>query len=335
MKPSIHETAVSTVDSTFQTSTSQFRYTRTFKGDNMKRRTFIKATSGLAAAGLASTLARPLMAIPDYLPADSKYLDTLGLQLWTVRNQMEKNKENTLHAIAEAGYKQVELGDTSTAAELLPICNDLGLKITSSFLNWAAICTPGAKDVPSLEQVLEESTNAGLKHLVFGYINKDNRKTADQYKQHAETANKFGEKCNAAGIKLCYHNHSFEFEKIDGDQTGYDILIDRFDNEQCKFEVDVFWVKLGGWDPLETLNRLKGRVTQVHLKDLKQGAQVCYDESKVPHEDFKECGNGTIDMAKVLEISEKIGVEQCHVEQDQSPDPIVSIGQSIQHLNAL
>jgi sugar phosphate isomerase/epimerase len=298
----------------------------------MKRRTFLKTT---AAAGVAATLSQPLLAIPNLIPQDSKYKDTIGLQLWTVRNQMAEDKKATLKAIADAGYKQVELGDTNTAAELIPICKDLGMNVTSSFLNWAAICTPGAKDVPTLDKVLEEAKAAELKHLVFGYINKENRATADHYKKHAETANKFGEKCNAAGIKLCYHNHSFEFEKIEGEKTGFDLLMELFDNDCCKFELDVFWAKLGGWDPIETLNKLDGRVTQVHLKDLIKDAEICYDEGKVPHEAFKELGNGTIDMAEIMTVSEKIGVEQCHVEQDQSPDPIVSIGQSMTHLKTL
>ena len=73
----------------------------------------------------------------------------------------------------------------------------------------------------------------------------------------------------------------------------------------------------------------------MHLKDLKVGTKVFYDEGQVPHDAFKELGSGSIDMAKVLKVAETIGVEQCHVEQDQSPDPIQSIGQSIAHLNSL
>ncbi len=300
----------------------------------MKRRTFI-ITSSIAAAGVAASLSRPLMAFPNWIPQNSKYKDTIGLQLWTVRNQMEKDKQGTLKAIADAGYKQIELGDTNTAAELVPMAKDLGMDVMSSFLNWEAICTPDAKDVPSLDSILEEAHKAELKHLVFGYIGKENRKTADQFKQHAETANKFGEKCNDAGIQLCYHNHSFEFAKIEGEKTAFDLLMELFDNDCCKFELDVFWAKIGGWDPIETLKKLDGRVTQVHLKDLLKGAEICYDEGQVPNEAFKELGNGTINMAEVLAVSEKIGVELCHVEQDQSPDPIASIGTSMKHFRSL
>ena len=81
--------------------------------------------------------------------------------------------------------------------------------------------------------------------------------------------------------------------------------------------------------------KLDGRISQLHLKDLKKGAEVCHDEGKVPNEAFKELGNGSIDMAAIMNLGEKIGVEQCHVEQDQSPDPIASIGESMKHLGTL
>ena len=296
----------------------------------MRRRTFIKATSGMTAAGLVASLARPLMAFPQ----ESMYKDTIGLQLWTVRNQIKENKKKTLKAVADAGYKQVELMDVLDAKEQLPICNDLGLKVTSAFFNWQAICKP-EKKVPTLDSIADTAAAAGLKHLVFGYIGKGHREKADQYKSYAETSNKFGELLKKSGIQLCYHNHSFEFAKVDGEKTGYDLLIELIDAEKCKFELDVFWAKVGGWDPIETLEKLKGRVSQVHLKDLKKDTPVSYDEGKVPHEAFKELGNGTIDMTKILAKSQEIGVEQCHIEQDQSPDPIDSIGQSIKHFNSI
>ena len=297
----------------------------------MKRRDFLKATAGAGALGLTASLARPLVA----MPADSKYKDTIGLQLWTVRNQLKEDKESTLKAVADAGYHQVEFGDVGQGLELEPICKELGLKMTSSFINWQSICNPKNKNAPSLESLIEDAKKLGLKHLVFGYIAKNYRQTADQYRTYIERSNQFGEMCQSADIQLCYHNHAFEFEKLEGDKTGFDLFIEGFDPKNCKFELDVFWAKIGGWAPCETLKRLDGRVSQVHLKDLKIGAQVCYDEGKVPHDAFKELGNGSIDMAKVMAIAEQIGVEQCHVEQDQSPNPITSISQSIAHLHTL
>ena len=297
----------------------------------MQRRDFLKTTAGASALGLTASLARPLMAIP----ANSKYKANIGLQLWTVRNELKEDKQATLKSVADAGYQQVEFGGVDQGLELQPICKDLGLKMTSSFINWQAICNPANKNAPALESLIEDAKKLELKHLVFGYIGKKYRQTAEQFHSYIDRSNQFGEMCKKAGIQLCYHNHAFEFEKIEGNKTGFDLFIEGFDPESCKFELDVFWVKIGGWDPYRTLKRLNGRVSQVHLKDLKLGAQVYYDEGQVPHDSFKELGNGSIDMAKVMKISEAIGVEQCHVEQDQSPDPIKSIGQSIAHLNSL
>ena len=111
--------------------------------------------------------------------------------------------------------------------------------------------------------------------------------------------------------------------------------MEEFDNDLVKFELDVFWAKLGGWDPIETMKKLGDRITQVHLKDPKEGTAVIYDEGKVPAEAFQECGDGSIDMGEVMKLASEIGAVYCHVEQDQSPDPIASIGQSIDYLKGL
>ena len=312
----------------------------------MKRRTFLKTTSAVAATALTASLARPLLAMPE----DSEYLDTIGLQLWTVRNQMAKDKKATLKAVADAGYHQVELMDVLDGKELLPICKDLGLKVTSAFMNWQSICNPSGKDVPSLEEIVEAAHEYELEHLVFGYVGKGHRETADDYKKMADACNELGESCNKHKIQLCYHNHAFEFEKIgelkskekdkdgkikDDRPTGFDLFMEHFDNEKCKFELDVFWALQGGWDPIETLEKLDGRVTQVHLKDLIKDADVIYDEGKVPKKNYQALGDGVIDMAEVLKVSKKIGVQQCHVEQDESEDPLKSINKSIKHLHTL
>lgn len=292
----------------------------------MHRREFVK----LSATALTASLARPLFALPENDP----YFSTIGLQLWTVREQMKKDAAGTIKAIADAGYKQVEIGDPADK-DLIKLAKDNGMNVTSSFINWEVLGNPDSEVYGKFDSLLESAVENGLKHLVYGYVGKGCRETVDQYKQMAEKSNAAGESCTNAGIQLCYHNHAFEYEKIDGDRTGYDIFIDEFDKGHVKFELDVFWTKLGGWDPIETMSKLDGRISQLHLKDLAKDTPVIYDEGKVPKEAFKEVGNGTIDFAKVLEVAKKIGVEQCHVEQDQSPDPIASIGESYQFLGKI
>ena len=293
----------------------------------MKRRTFLQST---ALSTLALSLSKPLSA----MTWKSRYVDSIGLQLWTVRNQMKEDQKKTLQAVAQAGYKQVELMDIIGAESIVADAKSAGLDVRSAFFNWEVIAKKGQPNVANFESILEASTKVGLKHLVFGYIGKGSREKIEQYQQMAETANRAGELAKKSGIQVCYHNHSFEFEKLSGDKTGYDVFMSEFDKDLVMFEVDVFWVKIGGWDPLETMKKLKGRVSQVHLKDLKPGVGTIYDEGKVPADAFQELGDGTIDMKAVLQLAEEIGVQECHVEQDQSNDPIASIRQSREHLNS-
>lgn len=290
---------------------------------------------------LASTLATSsaLLLAPRIhaaLPPDHPYMKTLGLQLWTVRDQMASDPAATLKAVAKAGYKQVEFMDVADAIKLSPMANDLGMKVHSAFFNWEILGSDNpAATVPKLDVVIDQAKQHDLKYLVFGYIGKGHRETVSQYQRIAERCNKAAEKCQAAGLTLCYHNHSFEFAPLQDKTTGFDVFIKEFDTQTMKFELDVFWVAIGGWDPLATLKNLKGRVAQVHLKDLLKGSKTEHDESKVPFDAFKEVGEGSIDMKQVIAIASDIGVDLCHVEQDQSPAPLKSIEMSVQHLQNL
>ena len=296
----------------------------------MKRRTFI---AGTTAATLSLTLSKSLRAMQEKAKK-SKYLETMGLQLWTVRNQLEEDEAKTLKAVADAGYKQVEMGRVIGSESIFKKAKELGMGVTSSFVDWQSVLGIKGKH-PELKAIVAQAKEWQLEHLVFGYIGKGHRETVDLVKKTAAKANEFGSMCNDAGIKLCYHNHSFEFKPVDGDTTGFDVLMAELDNEKCKFELDVFWAKIGGWDPIETMRKLNGRISQVHLKDLKEGAKIEFDESAVPKDAFEECGDGSIDMAEVMKVAEEVGAEQCHVEQDQSPGPIESMAQSFKHLNGL
>jgi len=294
----------------------------------INRRRFLSTS---AAAGIGLAMSSPLQAAL----AESSYLKTIGLQLWTVRNQMNEDSQATLKAIADAGYQQVELMNVMNSVDITKTARNQGLDVTSAFVDWQSVGNPDDENAPKFDRILETAQELKLKHLVFGYIGKGHRETPDHFKAHAERANVAGEKCKAAGIQLCYHNHSFEFATLDGDKTGFDIFVDEFDKDLVKFEIDVFWVKAGGRDPFETMKSLKGRMSQVHLKDLMKGSDVQHDEGQVPHEAFKELGAGSINMKRVMNLSEKMGVEQCHVEQDQSSAPLESIVTSIKHLKSL
>lgn len=289
----------------------------------MQRRKFIQ-TGG--AAALATALAQPLQALQPMNPALE-----FGLQLWTVRNQLEADMPGTIKAVAEAGYGQVELMNILDSTEIVQAAQDAGMKVRSAFFNWETIGNP-TDSTPDIETIIEKAKEFELEYMVFGYIGKSARDTADKIKAISDRTNAAAEKVAAAGMRLSYHNHAFEFEPLGDEPCAFEIFMERFDSKLVNFELDVFWAAIGGWDPAETLKKLDKRVGQVHLKDLKEGTGTIYDEGKVPHEAFQEVGDGTIDMKAVMEVSQASGVTQFHVEQDQSPDPIASIGQSAKYL---
>jgi len=266
-------------------------------------------------------------------PIGKHYLGTIGLQVWTVRNQLDHDIPGTLRAIKSAGYAQIELMRTLNARDFLPHARELGLGISSAFIDWDALAQPSPDHAAALTETVKLAREIGLKYLVFGYIGKGSRETIAQMKGHAAAANAYGRQCRDAGIQLCYHHHSFEFAPLeDGRTTGWEILVHDLDLDLVKFELDVFWVALGGLDPVKTLQDLRGRVAQVHLKDLAPGTPRNWDEGAMPPEAFKELGRGGLDLKKIIETCATTKVEQCHVEQDQSPDPLASIATSLQYL---
>ncbi len=294
--------------------------------------------------GTAISLGLPLLGISTACQnaiVKSKYMDEIGIQLYTVRNQLAENPAKTLEAIASLGYKQVELMDVTSAGDLMPIIKDLGLMVRSSFFLWTHITNrwdlaekaglPKPPEGYDFNSILDDAADIGLKHLVFGYMLPDERSTMDDIKAITEKLNQSGEICKKRGIQLCYHNHAFEFGPIEG-TVPYEYMIENFDRELVKFELDVFWASLGGYEPLKLMDRLDGRISQLHLKDKLKGTPVIFAEQEVPQEAFKELGNGVIEMEAIIRKAETIGVQECHVEQDHSPDPIGSITQSISYL---
>ncbi|MBL9128610.1 MAG: sugar phosphate isomerase/epimerase, partial [Verrucomicrobiales bacterium] len=103
---------------------------------------------------------------------------------------------------------------------------------------------------------------------------------------------------------------------------------------EVQFEIDVFWVKVGGVEPVDLIRRLNGRVSQVHLKDLKPGIAIPSFGS-LPADAFQELGDGVIPMEPILAAARAAGAKHCHVEQDQSPDALASVRQSIEFLRRL
>jgi sugar phosphate isomerase/epimerase len=289
----------------------------------MNRRSFIRSTAG---ATLALGQTGTLLA----LEAENAYRKNIGIQLYTLRNEIAKDPAGTLKQVAAAGYKQVEPYGFPKADAMIAAAKDAGLEINSSHFEWDSVVNPKDAAMSDFAKILDQAHKIGLSHLVIPYLQEPNRKSLDDYKKVAENANKAAAMAKTAGVQLAYHNHNFEFEPKDGGKCGYDVFIQEFSPEM-KFEIDVFWVKAAGIDPSALIKKLHGRVSQLHLKDLKQGIELP-TYGTVPNDAFQELGDGIIPMGPVLVAAKAAGVVHCHVEQDQSPDPLASIRQSMDYL---
>ena len=294
----------------------------------MNRRTLLQAAG---AGALASTLTPRLFA----LAPNNPYRKNIGIQLYTLRKEIGKDTAATIAAVAKAGYQQVEAYGfpSPNATKMIQAAKDNGLAVNSSHFNWESVTNPDKKGVMPFGEVLEKANAAGLSHLVIPYLHTHNRRTLDDYKRTAERCNKAALEAKKAGIQLAYHNHAFEYKPMEGGKSGYQVFIEEFVPEM-QFEVDVFWVQVGGADPVKQIQQLKGRVSQLHLKDLKKGFATP-NFAKVPKDAFEEIGDGQVDIEAVIEAATGVGVAHCHVEQDQSPNALESIVKSFNQLKAM
>ncbi len=291
----------------------------------MNRRNFLRNS---AASALFSGSAQTLSA----LTADNVYRANIGIQLYTMRAAIRKDASAAIRSIVDAGYQQGELYGFPKSKKMVEACREHGLAMNSCHFEWGTAVEPSDEGFSDFKRVLEKAKELGLTHLVVPYLHEHNRKSLDDYRRVAGRLNQAAVIAKDAGIQLAYHNHAFEYQPMEG-SSGFEIFENEFTSEM-KFELDVFWIRAAGLDPLECLKRLSGRVSQLHLKDLKGGlALPLY--GGLPKEAFKELGKGMIPMEPIIEAAKKAGVQHCHVEQDHSPHPLASITESVRYLKSL
>jgi sugar phosphate isomerase/epimerase len=251
----------------------------------------------------------------------------LGVELYTVRNVIEKDPAATLKAIQDIGYAEVE-AIYASLEKIWPALKETSLKPVSVHVDTAIFMEGGSK----LDSAIADVKQRGFSFIVVPYIAPKDRGGADMFKKLADTLNTAGEKAKANGLTLCYHNHAFEFAPVGG-TTGLEMLMSGTQKDLVSLEMDVFWVSVAGHDPVQLLKTYSGRVKLLHLKDKAKGTPTQYNEN-VPKTAFKEVGSGSIDIPAVLAAADAAGVENYFVEQDATPgDPIASLRKSYQYLS--
>lgn len=285
------------------------------------RRSFIKSTSLLSAGILLA-------------PKDFKLKSSLiGVQLYTVRDAMQKDPVNTLAKVAKIGYNSVE-GATYTGTQKFygmdpsafsRLLKSNGLVMPSSHYRLGEEQPKGeivkGTILHEWDRAVDDAATVGMKYMVCAFLAPDERGTIDHYKHVADQLNKAGERCKKSGIQLCYHNHDFEFLK-QGDIYPYDILLST-DKDLVKMEMDIYWITKAGQDPIKLFSEHPGRFPLWHLKDM----------DKTPQQGFSEVGNGIIDFKEIFRHKKEAGLKYFFVEQDKCPgSPFDSIAQSFAYI---
>ena len=246
----------------------------------------------------------------------------LSVQLYTLRDATATDLPGVLKALKKIGYAGAELagyGNLKTASEVRKAFDDAGLKVSGAHVSIEQF----EKDI---EAVIADSKTLGNTNVIIPYIGEDRRKSGEDYRKLAAQLNEFGKGVAAEGLTLSYHNHAFEFEKFDG-EYGLDILWQHSDPNLVKAELDLYWVKRGGVDPVSYVKQLGKRVVLVHLKDMEAG----------PEQRFAPVGTGTLDFVAISDACAEAGVEWGAVEQDNcyGADPLKNVEISFNNLKKM
>lgn len=297
---------------------------------------------------LLSSVAACWIPMPALAQSKQKWIDSMGVELYTVRSLLTENARETLEAVAGIGYRHCEIQNVMTLERLAPILSDVGLRVTSAHFtpafitgNWefpARFGIDKPADGYDIDAVIEDSHRHQLEYLVFPMVYPEERGGLDAYRRLAGQLNQVGEKCREAGIELCYHNHNFEFEPMEG-STPFAVLANELDARYVNFELDAFWAAHAGVDPVEMIRKYSGRTPLLHLKDLRDSTPDSYKMFGIWRHDpgaFEEVGDGVIDFSAVLKAATDHGVVHCYVEQDHTPgDPVASLRKSFDYLREL
>ncbi|QNF33246.1 sugar phosphate isomerase/epimerase [Adhaeribacter swui] len=277
----------------------------------INRRNFLKQAGALTLGAAAlpylthATVAKPKAA---------------GIQLYTVRKELEASVPNTLKKLAALGYKELESARSAkgnyygyTPKDFKKLVHDLGMNLRSGHVHLD-------KD---WQKTVADAAETGQQYLVCSSLPSSGQ-TISNYQKVAEQFNKAGEECKKAGLVFGYHNHEYEFEKVEG-KVLYDLLLAETDPNLVKWELDLGWVVASGFDPIDYFTRYPNRFPLWHLKDMKKEEPVS-----------TEFGKGNLNIARLFQNAEKSGLKYYFVEQEEyAGNPMDSVKHNIEYLNKL
>lgn len=247
----------------------------------------------------------------------------VAVQVYSVRDDAERDFKGTMQKLKEIGYQGVELAGLYglEPSEIKSILKEVGLVPLSAHVPFNELCE-------DMEGTIAKYKEIGMQYIAIPYLGEEDRPGTEKFLKNIQTIREIGAACNKVGITLLYHNHDFEFIKMPNGQYGLDYLYTEVSADLLKTELDICWVKVAGEDPAAYIQKYSGRAPVVHLKDFyKEGKpQNMYEligtqvekKAETGKFEFRPVGHGMQDIPPVLEAAVQAGAAWVVVEQDEA-----------------
>jgi sugar phosphate isomerase/epimerase len=265
------------------------------------------------------------------LPSAAKpaFSAQVGINIYSLRYQADKDLPATLALIRELGFREVEAGDLygRRPAGFLGLLKAAGLHATAIGAAYEAL----RKD---LDTVAAQARTLGAEYIVCSTIpHSAKHLAARDCPPAADNLNRWGERLASSGLRLCYHTHGTEFDPSP-DGTRFDTLAKLTNPKFVNFEMDIFWIVYGYQDPVRLLRRYPGRFPLMHIKDIRKGAVLGGSPADVLEEESVPLGTGLVDVRAALLAAQDCGVRHYYLEEE-AVDAAPQIRQSLRYLAGL
>jgi sugar phosphate isomerase/epimerase len=249
----------------------------------------------------------------------------MGLEIYSLRREAEKDLTATLALIRKLGFKEVEGGNLfgRSATEFRKLLDGNGLKLTSMMAAYDRL----SADVSA---VADDAHTLGAEYVVCSTVPHKKKLTDEDCERAIENLNRFGESLAKSELRCCYHIHGIEFgKKPDG--TLFDALARGTNPKFVNFEMDIFWVVYAYQDPVKLLHQYPGRFPLMHVKDIRKGTVLGGSPGDVLEEASVPLGTGLVDIPAALRAARETGVRHYYIE-DEAVDAARQLPESLRYL---
>src|SRR6266852_2630981 len=277
----------------------------------ISRRAFVAGALARASVGAKRKLAVPM-----------------GLEIYSLRGQAQKDLPATLALIRKLGFEEVEGGDFygRSATEVRKLLDENSLKMTSMMAAFERL----NKEINS---VADDAHTLGAEYVVCSTVPHKKKLTAEDCERAIGSLNRFGENLAKAGPRCCYHTHGIEFGKSP-DGTLFDTLAKGTNPKLVNFEMDIFWIVYAYQDPVKLLYQYPGRFPLMHVKDIRKGTTLGGSPGDVLEEASVPLGQGLVDVPAALRAARETGVRHYYIE-DEAVDAAHQISESLRYLESI